>query len=271
MSHIYTLLAFALRQNKELLLTCSPKFCEIVGNIECKQFSGNQSEFARELNFALKTAAKMVNQYKQIYVIIETMQAEIDFIRQALREDSGISFEIPIAFIIPRTPSASLFGDNSFRACGGYSTALRVWWYMPFPNEIVHQTLLLMRNNGDETFISINCLKYGTIIINYCAAIYAVLKNKDITDPHPVVLCATDNISTKNWTVHTSKKSIIGNALARFFCGSLYWFGCWHKCQMDQHNCEQDRGQDIKNQNCLLTILPHFNMTSPNFNRTMWS
>ena len=53
MSHIYTSLAFALKQNKELLLACSPKFHEIVGNIKQKQFSGNQSEFARELNFAL--------------------------------------------------------------------------------------------------------------------------------------------------------------------------------------------------------------------------
>jgi len=63
-----------------------------VGNIERKQFSGNQSEFVRELNFALKTAAKMVNHFKQIYIINETMQAEIDFIHQALLEDSGISF-----------------------------------------------------------------------------------------------------------------------------------------------------------------------------------
>jgi hypothetical protein len=66
MSHIYTSLAFALKQNKDLLLTCSPKFCEIDGNIQRRQFSGNQSEFARELNFSLKTAAKMVNHYKQI-------------------------------------------------------------------------------------------------------------------------------------------------------------------------------------------------------------
>lgn len=221
MSHMYTSLAFALKQNKELLLTCSPKFREIVRNIERKQFSGNQSEFARELNFTLKTAAKMVNHYKQIYVINETMRAEIDFIRQALREDSGISFEVPIAFIIPRTPSASLFGDSSLRACGGYSTELRVWWYIPFPDKIIHRTLLHMRNNEDENFISINCLEYVTIIINYCAAISAVLKDKNITDPHPVVLCVTDNISAKKWTVHTSKKSIIGRALARFFCGLL--------------------------------------------------
>jgi hypothetical protein len=35
------------------------------------------------------------------------------------------------------------------------------------------------------------------------------------------VLCVTDNISTENWTLHTSKKLIIGRALARFFCRLL--------------------------------------------------
>ena len=88
MTHIYTSLAFALKQSKELLLVCSPNFCEIVGNIEHKQFSGNQSEFAKELNFALKTVAKMVNHFKQVYVINKTIQAVIDFIHPALREDS---------------------------------------------------------------------------------------------------------------------------------------------------------------------------------------
>jgi hypothetical protein len=78
-----------------------------------------------------------------------------------------------------------------------------------------------MKNNEGKTIISINCLEYVTIIINYCAAISAVHKDEDITDPHPVVLCVTDNISAKKWTVHTSKKSIIGRALARFFCGLL--------------------------------------------------
>ena len=78
-----------------------------------------------------------------------------------------------------------------------------------------------MKNNEDKTFILINCLDYVTIIINYCAAISALLEDEITTDPHPVVLCVTDNISAKNWTVHTSKKSIIGRALARFFCGLL--------------------------------------------------
>jgi hypothetical protein len=40
-------------------------------------------------------------------------------------------------------------------------------------------------------------------------------------DLHPVVLCVTDNTSALNWTLHTSKKSMIVRALARFFCGLL--------------------------------------------------
>ncbi len=60
-----------------------------------------------------------------------------------------------------------------------------------------------------------------TTIINYCAAITALLERQVTIDHHPVVLCITNNISTKNWTLHTSKKLIIGCALARFFCGLL--------------------------------------------------
>jgi hypothetical protein len=174
------------------------------------------------LTFALKTTARMVNHHTQFYFINKTMQSEIEFICQALREDSWLKFEVPITFIIPRSPSAYLFGDSSLLACGGYSTTLRIWWYLSFPDFIIKRTLLHLNYNKDETFISINCLEYVTIIINYCVAITAISESDDIIDdPNPVVLCVTDNISTKNWTTHTCKKSIIGEALARFFCGLL--------------------------------------------------
>ena len=116
---------------------------------------------------------------------------------------------------------ASLFGDSSLLSCGGYSTTLRLWWYMPFPDKILQQTLLHLANNEDETFISINCLKYVTVIINYCASLTAFVKSKMTNDPHPLVLCVTDNISAQKWTTHTCKNSFIGQALARFFCGLL--------------------------------------------------
>jgi hypothetical protein len=48
-----------------------------------------------------------------------------------------------------------------------------------------------------------------------------VCNQKNNNDPHPVILCVTDNTSALNWTRHTSNRSIVGRALARFFCGFL--------------------------------------------------
>ncbi len=45
----------------------------------------------------------------------------------------------------------------------------------------------------------------------------AFASQKVTDDPHPVVLCVTNNTSVLNWILHTSKKSIIGQALVRFF------------------------------------------------------
>jgi hypothetical protein len=80
MSHIYTSLAFALKQNELLLQSCSPKFRDIVHKIEMKQFAGSQRKMARELNFALKMAATMINSHSQVYIINETMHEELNFI-----------------------------------------------------------------------------------------------------------------------------------------------------------------------------------------------
>jgi hypothetical protein len=156
-----------------------------------------------------------------MYVINKTMREELSFISNALENDSGIKFETPIAFVVPRMPTASLFGDSSLLSCGGYSIQLKTWWFLPFPEEIVQRTLLHLKDKKDKCLILINCLEFVTIIINYCAALTAFHELPAINDPHPVVLCVTDNISAKNWTTHTSKRSIIGRALARFFCGLL--------------------------------------------------
>jgi hypothetical protein len=149
------------------------------------------------------------------------MQAELDLIRNALQQDLGIVFEVLIAFIIPRTPTDSMFGDSFIRECGGYSTTLQVWWYLTFPDTIVQRTLLHLKDNKDKTFFLINCLEYVMIINNYCAAITAFLDSHITNNPHPVVLCVTDNVSAKNWMMHTSKRSINGQALAWFFCRLL--------------------------------------------------
>jgi hypothetical protein len=87
--------------------------------------------------------------------------------------------------------------------------------------EIVERTGLHLKENSDKSFISINYLEFVTIIFDYCASlvVFEICKVND--EPHPVVLCVTDNTSALNWTLHRSKKPIIGRALARFFCGLL--------------------------------------------------
>jgi hypothetical protein len=152
----------------------------------------------------------MINNHRHIYLVNRTMQDELIFLSQALSPDSGIKLETHIAHLIPRTPTASIFGNISLLACRGYSITLKVWWHLSFPKEVVARTLLHLKNNSDETFILINCLEYVTIIINYSASKVAFESQKVTDDPHPVVLCVTDNTSALNWTLHTSKKLIIG-------------------------------------------------------------
>ena len=127
------------------------------------------------------------------------------------------------------------------------------------------------RQQGHDLQISINCLEYVTIIISYCTAITTLLDSDITDDPHPVVLCVTDNVSAKIWTIHTCKKSIIGRALARFFCGLLIGsnVGINSKWISIAANKIADNISRIKNLTLQLLLLSI--TISPNFNRTMQS
>ena len=210
MSHLYTSLAAVLKQNKALLQESSAGFRELLHQIDTKRFSGSQQDIAKQVNFALKKAARMSNRHYQSYLVNHTMREELDFICQSLDAKSDVDLETPIAFLIPRTPSAELYGDSSLCSCGGYSTKLQYWWYISFPQGIQEHTLIFIKNDDDDSLISINCLEYVTIIINYCASVCAFSSEGMTDDPHPVVLCITDNTSALNWTLHTCKKSKIG-------------------------------------------------------------
>ena len=149
------------------------------------------------------------------------MRDKLNFIADALNPDLGIKFKTTIAHLIPRTPTALIVSDSSLLACRGYSITLKFWWHCSFPENVVKQMHLHLKDNLDKLFISLNCLKYDTIIVNHCASLVIFASRKVKDDPHPVVLCVTNNTSTLNWTFHTSKKTSIGRALAQFFCGLL--------------------------------------------------
>jgi hypothetical protein len=210
MSHLYTSLAYSLKNNKQLLEECSSKFKDLVKQIKRKSFICKPSNLQHHINFAIKRAARKVNWHYQLYPMNQTMREELSFIASILNPDSGIKFETPISHLIPRTPTASIIGNSSLLMCGGYSVTLKFWWHLTFPKEIVERTLLHLKDNSDKNFISINCLEYVTIIIDYCAALTSLASNKFNDDPHPVVLCITDNTSALNWTLHTSKQLAIG-------------------------------------------------------------
>jgi hypothetical protein len=221
MSKLYTSMSIALRSNTEFLNNSSTEFCEIIKQIYSNNYQGKASDHQQHVRYAMKQAAKMTNSHKHQYHISAMMREELDFLSQALSPESSIVFETPIAHVIPRVPSAQIIGDSLLTGCGGYSIRLKFWWHLIFPDEITKRTLLHLTSKNDPTLISINCLEYVTIIVGYCAARVRLDHNKINNDPNPVVLCVTDNTSALNWTLHTSKKSKIGKALARFFCGLL--------------------------------------------------
>jgi hypothetical protein len=142
--------AFALKSNTEPIEKSSSGFRDLVKQITNKTFSGKISDHQRHLNYAMKQAAKMVNKHGQQYLMKATMQDELNFIKKALSPNSSIKFQTAIGHLIPRTPTASIIGDSSLLACGGYSIELKFWWHLFFLKEIVERMLLHLKDNTDE-------------------------------------------------------------------------------------------------------------------------
>jgi hypothetical protein len=101
MSHLYTSLAYVLKNNKKLLRNCSKEFRELINQIEQKHFFGKQTDLQCNVNFVMKRAAKMVNNFGHKYLINHTMREELNFVSKALKPDLRIVFETLIAHLIP--------------------------------------------------------------------------------------------------------------------------------------------------------------------------
>jgi hypothetical protein len=69
--------------------------------------------------------------------------------------------------------------------------------------------------------VLINVLKFMMVIIIYCTALHVVWISPVTDNPHPVILNVTNNSSVLSWTLHTCKRSKIGQILSHFFCSLL--------------------------------------------------
>ena len=221
MTHLYASIAYALAENKRLLTDSSQEFRDVVKSLTTGTFHCSAAEQGRHIAFALKRAARMVHHARYKFFINGTMRQEIEFFRDKLQPDSTILWETPIAHVIPRMPTATAFGDSCLEGAGGYSIELGFWWHIDFPEEVKRRTLLFKSDNEDGTLVSINVLKFVTVIINYLASVHVITTTNFTDDPHPVLLNVTDNMSALKWTTGACRKSSIGRRLARFFCSLL--------------------------------------------------
>ena len=98
-----------------------------------------------------------------------------------LKLDSDIEWEMSIAHLIPWTPFATTIGNSSLEGAGGFLIALGFWWHVPFPNEIIHFTLLFKSDNKDGLLVLIDVLKFVSVIINYCTGLH-VFRISNVTD-----------------------------------------------------------------------------------------
>jgi hypothetical protein len=121
------------------------------------------------------------------------------------------------------------------------------------PEEVKLRMLLHKWDNADGHLISINVLKFVTIIINYCAALHMVLSTNPTTDPYPVLLNIADSASALSWTTGACHKSRIGCLLARFFCLLLInsplsinsqWISMLHNAIADEISCAKNAAPD---------------------------
>ncbi len=99
--------------------------------------------------------------------------------------------------------------------------SLGYWWHLPFPEEVIQQTLMHRKDNKDGQLISINILEFVTVIINYFASLHVFMMRSIMNDPHPVLLNMTNNASALSWINHTCRNSKLGRLLAQFFCSLL--------------------------------------------------
>jgi hypothetical protein len=169
LTHLYASIAYALAENKRLLVDMSSEFCDICFSLKTGTFPCSAKDQVKHINFAMKNAAHLVHHANFKYNINKTMCQEIEFFCKKLLLESNIAWETPINHIIPRMPTFTSFGDSCLKGAKGYSILLSFWQHIPFPEAVKQRTLLHKQDNKDGLLISINVLKFVTVIINYCA------------------------------------------------------------------------------------------------------
>jgi hypothetical protein len=211
MSHIYTSTTAALKQVDAILISTSKHCREMIKEAKGARIpSTRASEFDPDdhlaASYASSTTARLQHQSRELFFINRTLRLELDLIRNAL-SSTWIDMCRPIAHFVDRDPSGIAWSDSSLDAAGGYSISMKFWWYIEWPQEIKQFTLCFVKNNADNTLISI--LMSWSIPASSLTTYFYHL-NPNPTDPYPSVLLYADNTTAESWAIKACKRSFLG-------------------------------------------------------------
>jgi hypothetical protein len=215
MPHMYGSVAYALRQNDFYLASHSRRFREMLKQLKME---ATTEEDEREINFARRNVAKMTHGAREKYRMPDSLKDEIR-IMTALIKDPTIRLETPIAHIVPRDGNYDAAADACKRAGGGWSTDLRFWWHLEWPEDIQRRARL--PNNKGNQLVSINVLEMICVVINFAAAIHVCWLDGIDLDAFPVLSNDCDNTAAVSWCNVNCKTSMLGRELGKVFVGLL--------------------------------------------------
>ena len=214
MSHIYVSIAAAIGSNTAHLRRTNKQFRQLLKDARAGR------EPTRENTFSQLELAKAIHSCPRKHFINITLQQELHLITTAL-QSRHLKLGTPIGHLVHRDPSASAWSGSCLFAAGGYSTDMKFWWYIAWPDKIKSHTLVYVRNNKDRRLVSINVLEYAALLINYAAAYHFYLHNPDPADPYPQVLFYANNTASKSLMVKACNSSLIRRALSRLQCAMM--------------------------------------------------
>ena len=104
------------------MLLTSNKFQIPVKKINPSYFNGTpDKDHEKMVHCALKKVTKIIYDCELEFNIVPSVKEELIFFAQHLELKYGVSWGYPIAFLTPRMPPASTYGDSCLESRGGYS------------------------------------------------------------------------------------------------------------------------------------------------------
>jgi len=172
----------------------------------------------RKKHFAISQLLRQTWHSRTKYRVSPSLRKELKFLQYLFKHRTKFKFSSPIAHIIPRDYDYSAKGDACLDGAGGFSSSLKFWWYIQWPDKIKMKTIkhfVKTYKTISGGFVSINLLEYVTIIISYAACVIQLQNmHNDLPHPNPTLLIESDNTTAVSWTRKAASSTPAGKQLA---------------------------------------------------------